>query len=109
MLHTALKSSSPSVSPSVSEVSRLICRFGWLQSLFGSLGFNLFFCTAPSTVPDTPPLLGGLLGEWCGMKLHLVDSHYESSGVGALDNSAKSTSHLCIITIMFMCFVARLV
>ena len=44
------------------------------------------------------------------MKLHLVDSRCESSGVGALDNSAKSTSHLCIIIIiMFMCFVARLV
>ena len=54
-------------------------------------------------VPDTPPLLG----EWCGMKLHFVDSRCESSGVGVLDNSAKSTSHLCIVIIM--CFVARLV
>ena len=43
------------------------------------------------------------------MKLHMVDSRCESSGVGALDNSAKSTSHLCFIIIMFMCFVARLV
>ena len=42
------------------------------------------------------------------MKLHNVDSRYESSGGGALDNPAKSSSHLCIIIIL-MCFVARLV
>ena len=36
------------------------------------------------------------------MKLHNVDSRFKSSGVGALDNPAKSTSHLCII-IIIMC------
>ena len=86
--YSAIVSSSPSVSASVSEDSQLSCRFGWLQSLFGSLGFNLISSTAPSTVPDTPLPLGGLLWEWCGMKLHNVDSRCESSGVGALDNPA---------------------
>ena len=42
------------------------------------------------------------------MKLHNVDSHFKSSGVGALDNTGKSTSHLCLIIIFMRC-VARLV
>ena len=92
LLHTALLSSFPSVSPSVSAVSRLNCRFGWLQSLFGSLGFNLFSPQLPLRYLIHPL-------SW-GSANTLV--------LGVLDNSAVSTSHLCII-IIYMCFVAKLV
>ena len=85
-------SSSPSVSASVSEDARLKdAVLAVLQSLSGSFGFNQT-STAPSTVPDSAPSVGGATGGVVSMKLHNVDSRFESSGVGALDDPAKSTS-----------------
>ena len=56
-------SSSPSVSASVSEDARLKdAILAVLQSLSGSLGFNQTSSTAPSTVPDSAPSVGG--GYW---------------------------------------------
>ena len=48
---------SPTVSASVSEDARL--KDAVLQSLSGSLGFNQTSSTAPSTVPDSAPSVGG--------------------------------------------------
>ena len=86
-------SSPPSVSASVSDDSRLKdAVLAVLQSLSGSLGINQNSSTAPSTVPDSTPSVGGATGGVVSMKLHNVDSRFESSGVGTLDNPAKSTS-----------------
>ena len=60
-------SSPPSVSASVSDDSRLKdAVLAVLQSLSGSLGINQNSSTAPSTVPDSAPSVGGggLLEEW---------------------------------------------
>ena len=55
--------STPSVS-SVSEDPRLTdAILAVLQSLSGSLAINQSSSTAPSTVPDYAPSVGGLLGE----------------------------------------------
>ena len=79
--------------PSVSHDSRLKdAVLAVLQSLSGSLGINQSSSTAPSTVPDYAPSVGGATGGDGGMKLHNVDSQSRSSGVGALGNSAMSTS-----------------
>ena len=86
-------SSSPSISASVSEDARLRdAVLAVLQSLSGSLGCNQNSSTGPSTVPDSVPSVGGATGGVVGMKLYNVDSRFESSGVGAPDNPAKSTS-----------------
>ena len=85
---SSLVVTSPSVSASVSEDAVLAV----LQSLSGSLGFNQTSSTAPSKVPDLAPSVGGATGGVVGMKLHNVESCFESSGVGAPDNSVKSTS-----------------
>ena len=56
--------SSPQLAPSVSESSQLKdAVLAVLQSLQGSLGINIDSSTAPSTVPDSAPPLGGLLGK----------------------------------------------
>ena len=82
--------STPSVSASVSDDSRFKdAVLAVLQSLSGSLGINQNSSTAPSTVPDSAPSVGGATGGVVGMKLHNMDSRFESSGVG---NPAKSTS-----------------
>ena len=54
---------SPPSMPSVSDDSRLKdAVLAVLQSLSGSLGINQSSSTAPSTVPDYAPSVGGLLG-----------------------------------------------
>ena len=84
--------STPSV-PSISDDSRLKdAVLAVLQSLSGNLGINQSSSTALSTVPDYAPSVGGATGGDGGMKLHNVDSQCRSSDVGALDNSAMSTS-----------------
>ena len=88
---------SPPSMPSVGDDSRLKdAVLAILQSLSmsGSLGINQSSSTAPSTVPDYAHSVGGGGGTGGdgGMKLHNVDSQSRSSGVGALDNSAISTS-----------------
>ena len=86
---------SPPSMPLLSEDSRLKdAELAVLQSLSmsGSVGINQSSSTAPSTVPDYAPSIGGATGGDGGMKLHNVDSQSRSSGVGALDNSAMSTS-----------------
>ena len=93
-VHSSPLESSPSV-PSVSEDSRIKdAVLAVLQSLSmsGSLGINQCSSTAPSTVPDYAPSVGGATGVDEGMKLHNVYSLSWSSGVGALDNPVVSTS-----------------
>ena len=85
------------LAPAVSESLQLKdAVLAVLQSLQGSFGINIDSSTAPSTVPDSTPSVGGATGGVHGMKLHTVDSRLEFPGVGALElpvqTSAISTS-----------------
>ena len=86
---------SPPPNPAASEDSKLRDAVkAVLQSLdrSGSLGTNPSFSAAPSMVTDVAPSVEGAAGGGEGMKPHNVSSLYQSSGVGAIDNSAVSTT-----------------
>ena len=81
------------LAPAVSESSQFKdAVLAVLQSLQGSLGINIDSFTAPFTVPDSAPSVGGATGGVHGMKLHTVDSRLEFPGVGALELPAQTSA-----------------
>ena len=73
--------------------------------LLGSLGINPFSVSAPSTVPDCTPSIGGggVTGGDGGKKPHNVGSLTRTSGVGALEyQTAVSTTLVCVLTFIVL-------